>query len=84
LKHPTPIAVVMDTVRTRRMLPAPEIRRWIRVRANLSQAEVAQAVGVSAAAVSHWEHGLHHPRGERLRRYVDLLDSILGQVGDTL
>ena len=45
----------------------------VRVSAGLSQAEVAHAVGVTAAAVGHWEKGRSMPRGQAALRYARLL-----------
>lgn len=47
--------------------------RDIRIHAGLTQAEVAQSVGASRAAVYHWEAGLRMPRGEVALRYGRLL-----------
>ena len=52
----------------------------IRQTANLSQSEVAAAVGVSRAAVSRWEAGTRMPRGEAARRYARLLEVLNKQV----
>ncbi len=47
-----------------------------RLRSRLSLAEVAEAVGATAAAVSRWERGLRRPRGEAAIRYLDLLEQL--------
>jgi DNA-binding transcriptional regulator YiaG len=60
----------------RRRLPPPEGRRKIREDANVSRAVVADAVGVTAAAVGYWESGEREPRPEQLVRYVDVLDTL--------
>ena len=59
--------------RTRRELPAPHIRRRLRVAAGASLVDVAAVVGVSHEAVRTWEMGLRRPRGENLDRYADVL-----------
>lgn len=59
---------------------------WAAVRAvrNVDQADVAAAVNVSPEQVSRWEHGVHTPRGDNLRkvnRYLripaDVADDVL-------
>ncbi len=47
--------------------------REIRELARLSQAEVAEAVGVTQPTVAAWEGGRRRPHGERAARYADLL-----------
>lgn len=55
-------------------LPAPSERRRLRKSAGLSQAELAHIVGVTTAAVGHWETGTRStPRGQLLDRYVEAL-----------
>jgi DNA-binding XRE family transcriptional regulator len=67
-----------------------EVRRWarsgrareLRVRAGLTQAEVAGAVGVSRETVNLWEHGKRVPRTARALRYGRFLTAI--SLDDTL
>ena len=54
-------------------LPEPAERRSLRESAGLSQQEIADAVGVTRAAVSHWETGTRSPRGEVRDRYVSAI-----------
>lgn len=42
----------------------------LRLAAELSQGELARAVGVNAATVSRWEAGLRKPSGEAALRYA--------------
>lgn len=54
-------------------LPSPRVRQQLRVAAGLTQAEVADAIGVQRVAVARWEAGLTQPhRGNRLK-YAHLL-----------
>jgi DNA-binding transcriptional regulator YiaG len=56
-----------------RRLPLPPERRQIRERAGVSQAVLANSLGVTDAAVSRWEGGERRPRGQLLERYVEAL-----------
>jgi len=47
--------------------------REVRLRARLSQNEVAEVVGVAQPTVAGWESGRKMPRGEHAARYADLL-----------
>ena len=47
--------------------------RRVRVSAGVSQAAVAKAVGVSPAAVAHWETRHRTPQGDRAARYCDVI-----------
>jgi transcriptional regulator with XRE-family HTH domain len=75
------VGELVATARLRRSIPEPSTRRLIRVAAGLSQEEVAAAVGVTAAALSRWETGRRHPRGQARDRYAHVLGSLreLGQ-----
>jgi DNA-binding transcriptional regulator YiaG len=62
--------------RTRRRLPEPAVRRFLRERAGLSQAAVATYLEVTRPAVTLWEAGKRTPRGPKLAAYNDLLDRL--------
>lgn len=66
--------------RRRKTLPDPDLRRLIRVRAGLSQEELAQLIGTSRAAVSRWETGARVPRNPHLDRYAAVLDRLAREV----
>ena len=70
------LTLALDRVKTRRRMPAPTVRRHLRERAGLLQADLAKAVGASRAAVSRWESGLRTPRGVALDRYLAVLDRL--------
>jgi DNA-binding transcriptional regulator YiaG len=63
------------------VLAAADARRWaadgtarkIREAALLTQAEVAEQVGVTPAAVAAWEAGRRKPSGLPARKYGELL-----------
>lgn len=44
--------------------------------AGLSQGELAEAIGVTRQAVSHWESGTRTPQGEMLDRYVSAIRTL--------
>ncbi|MFI5966396.1 helix-turn-helix domain-containing protein [Streptomyces asoensis] len=56
-------------------LPAPELRRSLRERAELSKAQVARALGVSPSTVSGWEAG-RDPAGDTRTKYAYLLEGL--------
>jgi HTH-type transcriptional regulator/antitoxin MqsA len=60
----------------RRRLPEPAMQKFLRIRAQLTQQEVALVVKTNRASVSRWESGQRTPRGEQLARYLDLLDRL--------
>ncbi len=71
---------ILSRGRLRRQLrAAPEFTQEVRECAGLTQAELAQLLGVSQVAISRWERGRALPRAEALGRYVELLDSLEGQ-----
>ncbi|MFK0223285.1 helix-turn-helix transcriptional regulator [Streptomyces vinaceus] len=63
-------------------LPAPQVRQQLRLAAGLTQAEVADAIGVQRVAVARWEAGLTQPhRGNRLK-YAHLLRKLAAKHPD--
>lgn len=60
----------------------PALARQLRLQVGLSQNDVADIVGVTAAAVSFWESGQRHPRDPKhVLRYSDLLNRLVREVG---
>lgn len=59
-----------------------EIKR-LRVQANLTQMQVAEAVHVDRSTVAYWESGTAMPRSELLPRLADLfgctIDALFGR-----
>ena len=49
------------------------MRRLLRERAKLTQAEVGHRLGVDRSAVCRWENGSRSPRGAALDGYANLL-----------
>ncbi len=70
---------VLGLARRRRSL-SPDLRRLLRERADLRQADLARALGVSPAAISRWESGLRRPRGETGEAYLEILDRLAHEV----
>ncbi|MGX1132639.1 DNA-directed RNA polymerase specialized sigma24 family protein [Streptomyces glaucescens] len=64
-------------------LPPPKERRRLREAASLSQAQLADRVGVSRHTVRAWESGRTTPRGSRLEAYAQLLAELAGSAEPT-
>ena len=64
----------------KRRLPDPEVRRMLRNRSGLTQADVASAIGVERPTVSRWESGLRTPRGRHADAYAELLRALAAEV----
>jgi predicted transcriptional regulator len=60
----------------RSSLPKPALRRSIRERAGLSQAEIAKVLGFDHSELSRYESGKRKIRGARLEAYASLLDRL--------
>ncbi len=60
--------------------PSPGEIKGLREKANLSQKEFADAIGVSVSAVSSWENGRKVPDGLACR-YLDMLERDGGLIG---
>ncbi len=60
----------------------------LRVLAVLTQAELAEKVGVSVTTISHWETGSKRPRASNIRKLAQALDmspsEILTAIEETL
>jgi len=57
----------------RELLPPPQMRRTLRQRSGLAQADLARVLGVTASAVCRYETGERTPRSDVLRGYLELL-----------
>ena len=67
---------VAAKIDSRRRLPVPAMRRYIRLAAELTQQDVAESLGVDRVTVARWESGRRTPRGQLLLDYLDLLDEM--------
>ncbi|MFD5105722.1 helix-turn-helix domain-containing protein [Streptomyces cinereoruber] len=74
----TPAEKIRSRMGVRLELPQPDERRRLREAARLSQQDIADAIGVTRAAVGHWETGYRSPRGRLLANYVDVLRVLQG------
>lgn len=63
-------------LRLRQDLPDPAQRRAIREAVGISQHELAEAIGVTRQAISHWENGTRTPKGVLLERYVTAIRTL--------
>lgn len=77
--HAIALDVLLARGRARRSLPEPSVRRFLRERARLSQAEIAAVIGVDRPTVSRWESGSRTPTGEHLNAYLGLLDRLAAE-----
>jgi HTH-type transcriptional regulator/antitoxin MqsA len=55
------------------LLPSPKNARQLRKAVGLSQADLADAIGVNRVTVSRWEAGERRPRGRRAAAYAAAL-----------
>ena len=60
----------------RRNFPKPIERRLLRIRAGLTQADIANAIGSSAATISRYETGARDPSATTRERYSKVLDRL--------
>ncbi|MFE9536367.1 helix-turn-helix domain-containing protein [Streptomyces sp. NPDC006691] len=63
-------------------LPTPKERRRLREAKDLSEAQVASAVGVTRATVRSWETGRTTPRGRKGQTYARLLATIEAELAE--
>ncbi|MCX5589558.1 helix-turn-helix transcriptional regulator [Streptomyces erythrochromogenes] len=58
------------------VLPPPRVRAQLRLAANLTQQDVADAIGVTRLSVVNWELGKTNPRRPARQAYIHLLDQL--------
>lgn len=66
------MTALLDEIRAHR-LPDPSLARAVRRAARVSQARLAQELGVSRVTVARWEAGTRRPTGAIARAYAVLL-----------
>lgn len=64
------LLAALNRERRRRSLPSRPECRLLRLRAGLTQADIAVSIGITAAAVSRYESGKRRPRPKILDRYL--------------
>ncbi|MFJ3665485.1 helix-turn-helix domain-containing protein [Streptomyces sp. NPDC090106] len=62
-------------------LPPPKERRRLREAGSLTQAQIAERVGVTRETVRAWESGRTNPRGRRREAYAKLLGKLAEEPG---
>ncbi|MFJ5677603.1 multiprotein-bridging factor 1 family protein [Streptomyces sp. NPDC093097] len=67
---------LLDAVDNHTLLPAPPERVRLREAAGLTEAAVAQALGVRVQSIQAWEAGRAEPKAQRLEAYRKLLDGL--------
>ncbi len=72
--------MLIEEGRRRRSLPEPAERRRIRERATVTQAGLAQVLGVHQSTVNKWEAGTRSPQGDLLARYLEALARLAGAI----
>lgn len=75
MSMPAAIEEVQELARVRRLLRSGQAQ-LIRREADVSQGDVARALGVAPATVSRWEAGTRIPRGQIARNYGRLLEGL--------
>ncbi|MFD0353637.1 helix-turn-helix transcriptional regulator [Streptomyces sp. NPDC127110] len=63
-------------------LPPPEERKRVRKAYGITQADVADSVGVHRITVSAWERGTYDPTGDARARYMRLFTHMKKEIGE--
>ena len=66
----------IERAQRQQSLPSPDKRRWLRIGAGLSQADIARSLGTSAASVSRYETGDREPRGRIRDKYIEACEEL--------
>ena len=70
----------IKSAQDRQRLPEPMVRRMIRERAGISQADLARALGVERTTVGRWESGTRSPGRMLLGSYLQVLDRLIEEL----
>lgn len=70
------MTLVEEVRALRAALPSPAAARLIRLAADVTQARMAQELGVSRVTIARWEAGTRRPRGKTLLEYRRVLDEL--------
>ncbi|MFH8569286.1 telomere-associated protein Tap [Streptomyces sp. NPDC017993] len=79
-RTPDPVETLLKAGPRRTALPEPAQRAQLRTDYGLSQAEVAEALGVARNTVAGWESGRSEPQGATRAAYAKLLDGMADQL----
>ncbi|MER7983386.1 helix-turn-helix transcriptional regulator [Streptomyces sp. NPDC095817] len=74
---PAPVESLLHRAVT---LPAPAERARLRLAGSLTQAEVAEALGVHRVQVARWENGRAEPRPPHRQTYARLLAGLAAKL----
>jgi|CXWL01.1.fsa_nt_gi transcriptional regulator with XRE-family HTH domain len=77
------LQTALDRARRRRGFPSPAARRLLRLRAGLTQADIAKVLGTTTGAISRYESGDREPRPAILDRYLAVLERLSGETTPT-
>jgi predicted transcriptional regulator len=70
------LQAAIDRAQRRRGIPSAAERRLLRMRAGLSQADIAKTLGTTRSAVSRYESGDREPCRAILDKYIVVLDRL--------
>jgi transcriptional regulator with XRE-family HTH domain len=70
---------LLEQARARRALPPAPVRRFLRERVGVTQAELAEVLGVERPTVTRYESGAREPRGDLRVAYAGLLERLAGE-----
>ena len=70
------LQAAIDRARRRRSFPSAAERRLLRMRAGLSQSDIAASLGTTRSAVSRYETGDREPRPALLDKYLEILERL--------
>ncbi|WP_332880934.1 helix-turn-helix domain-containing protein [Streptomyces sp. NBC_00564] len=79
-RTPDPVETLLKSGPRRTTLPEPAQRARLRTDYGLSQAEIADALGVARNTVAGWEAGRSEPQGATRAAYAQLLDGMAAQL----
>ncbi|WP_407555095.1 helix-turn-helix transcriptional regulator [Streptomyces sp. Pv4-95] len=79
-RTPDPVETLLKSGPRRTTLPEPAQRARLRTDYGLSQAEVAEALGVARNTVAGWESGRSEPQGATRAAYAKLLEGMAAQL----
>lgn len=68
-----PLSAILRRASSRPVLPPPEERRALRLACRITQADLAEALGVTRPTVTRYETGRRMPHGARLDAYAEAL-----------